>query len=110
MIHIQVVRFDIPKDSPSVVARRVDEALQNIETSPNAALRMVFTVSPISLLRKKQMVKFKHAVEPFRYRVKRSCVENVIVVQNPAVRAVVRASLFFFQPEVPTRVVDRYFA
>jgi hypothetical protein len=110
MLKIDVVRFDIPKDSPSQVAQRIDEALQQVDRSQNTVLRMVFTVTPSpALLRKKTLNEFRNAVEPFRSRVRYTCVENVVVVRNPAARAIARATLLFFQPQVPTRVVDRYF-
>ena len=86
MLKIDVVRFDIPKDSPSQVAQRIDEALQQVDRSQNTVLRMVFTVTPSpALLRKKTLNEFRNAVEPFRSRVRYTCVENVVVVRNPSV-------------------------
>jgi len=111
MLSIDVVRFDIPKDSPTQVVQRIDEALVQVAHSQNTVLRMVFTVTPsATLLRKKTLEEYRDAVEPFRSRMRYACVENVIVVQNPMVRTLARTSMLFFRPQVPTKVVGRYFA
>lgn len=111
MVRVNVVRLNIPEDSPCEVAQRINDALHEVDRSSNTVLRMIFTVTPSRiLLQKKKRQEFRDAVEPFREKVKYTCVENVIVLQNPMARMVARTSLFFLQPEIPTKVISHYFS
>lgn len=109
MLCVENVYFSIPEDSPTVVAKRVDEALRKVERKNDGALRLVFRVTAsVGLLRDGRLQEMRDAVEPFRARARYSCVENVVVVPNAVARAATRAALLFFKPNVHTRVVRKF--
>lgn len=109
MLCVENVYFSIPEDSPTVVANRVEEALQSVERKNDVVLRMVFRVTTsAALFREGKLQEMRDAVEPFRARARYSCVENVVVVPNAVARAATRAALLFFKPNVHTRVVRKF--
>ena len=110
-IDVVNVHFRVPEESPSEIARKVEESLVKSEATQNIVLRMIFTVSACrKLFHKSTIDELKEAVEPFRSRVKYACVENVVVVENPVARGLARAALCVFKPEVPTKIIGRYYA
>lgn len=109
MISVENVFFSVPEDSPSIVAKRVEEALQKVEGRSDGVLRMIFTVNQSAhFFKEKNLRDMRDAVEPFRTRVRYACVENVVVVPNVFARAATRAALIFFKPDVPTKIVKKY--
>jgi hypothetical protein len=108
---VKNVCFQIPEENASTVAARLDEVLTEVETKGDGLLRMIFSVTPTpGMIRNFRVKEFKKAIEPFRSRVRYVCVENVIVVSNPLARTATRAALCVLRPDVPTRVVQSYFA
>ena len=109
MISVENIFFSVPEDSPTVVAKRLEEALQRVEGRTDGVLRMIFTVNSTGhLFKDGSLWEMRDAVEPFRTRVKYACVENVVVVPNVFARAATRAALVFFRPDVTTRIVKKY--
>ena len=110
MLSIRNLHFDIPGETCDQVAAKVDKALDDMKHK-NEFLRMIFTVTPSKdLMNGRTLRELKDAAEPYRCRVRYACVENVVVVKNPATRVLARAALLFLKPDVPTRVVSKYYA
>ena len=106
---VRVVRLRVPEDGPEGVAKKVEKALDEYEGDEgkreNEALQFCVEVSPnAARMGIADARRLKRAVEPFRARVKRSCPGHVVRVPNRGFMAAARTALFFFRPDVPTKV------
>jgi hypothetical protein len=112
MISVDNVIFDFPDEAPVRIAERLEGALSRVEKKEDGGLlRLIFIVSPtLRAVRGKNLAELKNHMEPYRFRVKHACLENIIVVENPVARVAAKAAVNFLRPDVPTKVVRSYSA